>query len=373
MTPAEQLEKLFAKAESKLSIRELKTVSLQDDLNFVCRYTDNRAPVRLLLACLLAKVCKPAVDPRKPYTEIGGVDSFSGRAYDEKYVTGFISRHRLPCNSTTAFLTPAFRNFNRPLTVQVEPNGRPKELYTRLFRLLDTVAHGNHSAKAIITDALRVLIDLRNERLEQLERLQANLKQNAGPISLSTEEIVTLLRQHLDCRGSSRLPVLMIAAAYDSVGARFGEIRKPLHAHTAADEQTGSFGDVEIVIQNEDQVRTAYEMKQKRITLDDIDRAVQKIGSLGQRIDNYLFVTTVAIEPAVDDYARSQFDKMGGTEVAIVDCLGFLRHFLHWFHRHRIAFLNAYQVLLLAEPDNTVSVPLKAAFLSLRQAAESEA
>ena len=91
-----------------------------------------------------------------------------------------------------------------------------------------------------------------------------------------------------------------------------------------------------------------------------------------QRIDNYLFVTTDVIDPEVEDYAIAQFDKIG-SEVAIVDCLGFLRHFLHWFHRHRITFLNAYQALLLAESDSAVSVPLKSAFLSLRQAAETDA
>jgi SacI restriction endonuclease len=286
-------------------------------------------------------------------------------------VTGFISKHRLPCNSTTAFLTPGFRTFNRVFT-EFEPTGRPKELYTRLFHILNTVSKGHHSAKAVLTDALRNLIDMRNERLDQLERLQASLKQSAGLTALSTEEIVTLLRQHLECRGSSRLPVLMIAAAYDSVGERFGETRKPLHAHTAADEQTGSFGDVEIVVVNDERICTAYEMKQKRVTVDDIDRAIQKMGNGSQRIDNYLFVTTDHIESVVEEYARVQFDKIG-SEVAIVDCLGFLRHFLHWFHRYRIVFLNAYQALLLAEPDSAVSVPLKSAFLSLRQAAEAEA
>lgn len=175
MKPADQLEKLLTQAERKLSIRELKTPSLHQDLIFVCRYTGNRAPIRLLIACLLAKICKPEIDPCKPYTEIGGLDSFSGRAFDEKYVTGFISKHRLPCNSTTAFLTPGFRTFNRTLT-EFEPTGRPKELYSRLFHLLDAVSKGHHSAKAVLTDALRNLIDMRNERLDQLERLQASLK-----------------------------------------------------------------------------------------------------------------------------------------------------------------------------------------------------
>src|SRR3972149_4254919 len=59
-------------------------------------------------------------------------------------------------------------------------------------------------------------------------------------------------------------------------------------------------------------------------------------------------------------------------EIAILDCTGFLRHFLHLFHRSRIDYLDAYQALVLAEPDSAVSQPLKEAFLALRQAAEAD-
>ncbi len=185
--------------------------------------------------------------------------------------------------------------------------------------------------------------------------------------------IVTLIRQHLACRGSSRLPVLLFAAAYDCVGPKFGEKRKSLHSHNAADQQTGSLGDIEVVLHNDDQVRTAYEMKQKRVTTDDIDRALQKIAAASHRVDNYLFITTDTIDIEVAEYAKSQFAKVGGIEVGIVDCLGFLGHFLHFFHRYRIEFLDIYQKLVLDEPDSAVSVPLKMALLSLRQSAESEA
>ena len=38
----------------------------------------------------------------------------------------------------------------------------------------------------------------------------------------------------------------------------------------------------------------------------------------------------------------------------------------------RVEFLDAYQALVLAEPDSAVSQPLKEAFLALRQAAQSD-
>ena len=40
---------------------------------------------------------------------------------------------------------------------------------------------------------------------------------------------------------------------------------------------------------------TAYEMKMKRVTVDDIDCAVTKIARAPKRINNYLFVTTALL------------------------------------------------------------------------------
>jgi hypothetical protein len=213
------------------------------------------------MACLLAKIDNPKIDPRKPYTEIKAPDAFSGRTYDEI---------------------------------------------------------------------------------------------------------------HLKSKNSSRLPVLVVAAAYQVVGDKVDERLLPLRAHNAADEQTGAMGDVEICLANEDNVVTVYEMKKKRVTPDDINRALQKIASAERRIHNYIFITTDVIDDQVKTYATEAYERTGGTEIAILDCLGFLRHFLHFFHRLRIAYLDAYQALLLAEPDSAVSQPLKEAFLALRQAAKAD-
>src|SRR5450432_2078620 len=57
----------------------------------------NRAGVRLLMSCMLAKLHRPEIDPRKPYTKIGGKDCFSGRTYDERFIGDFITKHNLPC------------------------------------------------------------------------------------------------------------------------------------------------------------------------------------------------------------------------------------------------------------------------------------
>jgi hypothetical protein len=107
---------------------------------------------------LLAKVHRPELDIRKPYTEIGTEDSYSGRTYDERYISSFIQRHKLPCNSTTAFLTPAFRTNNQPLEANVQLHGKPREPYDAFINLLQLVQNGSLNAQELLTEIIRQLL-----------------------------------------------------------------------------------------------------------------------------------------------------------------------------------------------------------------------
>ena len=369
MTPSERLEQLLTIAVAGLTDYAVLAEDNRTRVNSICQSQSNRACVRLLMACLLAKLDRPETDPRKPYTEIGTTDSFSGRSYDEQYIGRFVVLHRLPCNSTTAFLTPALRNIDRPLTPEFVLVGTPRQLYADTQHLLNDVAEGRESAEGMLTDTIRILIRMRDERLNRLAQLQAEMSAGADILPLSSEAILTLIRQHLACKYSSRLPVLIIAAVYRAVADRVGERFLPLRAHNAADEQTGAIGDIEITLENEDRICTVYEMKQKVVSLGDLDRAVQKLASLSHRIDNYVVITTDRIDEAVNEHAATLYEATGGTEFVLLDCVGFIRHFLHLFHRRRADFLDAYQSLLLDEPDSSVGLPLKEAFLALRRAA----
>ncbi len=337
----------------------------------VCKQSNNRACARLLMACLLAKIHNPALDPRKPYTEIGTNDSFSGRTYDEKYITKFINQHNLPLNSTTAFLTPAFRNLDRPLTQDSELIGRPRQLYRTTLELLNHVYEERVQAKDLLAEIIRILTVLRNENQATIKTLQRRLTAIHNELPLSSEEIVSLIAQHLQCKNSSRLPVLVVAAAYASVSERIREQVRPLQSHTAADQRTGSLGDIEICLENDDHVVTVYEMKTKSVSVEDINRAMAKILSYDGKIDNYIFITTEAVPEEIKNYANSCYEHNSGVEIAILDCIGFLRHFLHLFHRSRVEFLDKYQELLLDEPESAVSQALKEIFLNLRLNAET--
>lgn len=324
------------------------------------------------MACLLAKIHQPEIDIRKPYTAIGDNDTFSGRSYDEQYITPFINKYNLPCNNTTAFLTPAFINRNLTLTKDIKLIGRPPQLYEFVLELLDAVYTNQVQANDMLLEIIRCLIILKNERQQRIDSLVKTLKTTADSIPLSSEDIVILLEQHLKLKGTSRLPVLIIAAAYKTAEKNLGERVLSLYSHNAADIQTGALGDVEITLINDDKIITCYEMKDKRVNNEDIDRAFQKILAMNTNIDNYIFITTEKIEPNTQEYARSFYNRTGGIEFIILDCIGFIRNFLHLFHRLRLNFLEIYQEQILKEPESSINQPIKEAFLAMRQAAEAE-
>jgi len=338
---------------------------------YIARCLSNRAGVRMLMTCALAKIHRPEIDIRKPYTEIGDDDTFSGRAeYDEKYIWPFALANELPVNSTTAFLTPGFRTINLPLATPLTISGRPKKMYEDTMQLLDDVYRGKITPDVLLEETIRQLLLLKQEQSTRLQQLLEALNSSRNSVPLSSEEIVSLISQHLRSPKSSRLPVLVVAAAYRAASQQLGERAKPLLAHNAADLQTGALGDLEITLVNDENIVTSYEMKAKEVTRTDIDAAIHKVASIGANIDNYIFITTAHIDREVAEYATSLYRETGGIEFVILDCIGFLRHFLHLFHRLRLDFLDAYQELILAEPDSAVSQPLKEVFLALRRAAE---
>jgi len=371
---SELLESSVARAAKRLQDSCIADASLRNKLAYVIGCPSNRAGARFLMACTLAKLDDPKLDIRKPFVEVytgaAKKNAYSGRGYDEQYVFDLISKHRLPCSSTTAFLTPGFRTKNIVLTKDQKLRGRPAEMYAHIVAILDAIHRGKLSARDVLDESLRLLILERNQRQKRLETLLHGLRKDAGELPLSSEDIVKLVEQHLQCKHASRLPVLIVAAAYRAAAEKLDEKVLRLNPHNAADKQTGAMGDIEITLLGDDKVVTTYEMKDKVVTKGDIDIAIEKIAQ-GTAIQNYIFITTESVDPDVRAYATEQYAELGGVEIAILDCLSFLRHFLHLFHRIRMDFLNKYQELVLSEPESGVNQALKEAFLALRKATEA--
>jgi DNA adenine methylase len=369
-SPASVLDIGFKRASQNLDQPFLtEPHGIQNLIEFVCRCS-NQAGTRFLMACLVAKLSDPALDIRKPYTEIGGKGIYSGRHFDETYVAPFAFRHGLPVNPTTSFLTPAFRTNKNVIAPGVQLVGRPKNLYLNVVTLITLVHQREITPEGLLADIIRWLLIIQSERKQRIETLYASLRFSGNESSLPAESIVTLIVQHMALPKSARLPVLIVAAAYQAAQAHLGENHLPLRGHNAADKQTGALGDVEITLKDDSDVITVYEIKAKRITREDIDIAVQKLATAAQEVDNYIFITTDHVDNEMQEYAATMHGQIG-IEFVILDCVGFLRHFLHLFYRLRMGFLEAYQALLMSEPDSAVNPSLKEAFLALRVATET--
>jgi len=372
MTPDDVLSQIYSEVSQALDDPLVSQPDILRNIELVSRNISNRAGVRVLLACSLAKVYDPSVDIRKPYTEINDSDTFSGRTFDERFIAPFIAHYELPCNPTTAFLTPALRNRNTVLTPNLNLSGRPREVYSAILQLLTDVYDEKINAGQLLGETIRQLILFRDEKKQRMNSLIASLQSAHGGAFISAEQIIRIIEQHLAAKGASRLPVLIVAAAYATASPHLREHVLTLTAHNAADSQTQALGDIQVVLEAGADVVTCYEMKTRRVTRGDIDLAVQaKLARIPHTVDNYIFITTEVIDWDVAEYARSMYEVIG-VEIVVLDCIGFLRHFLHLFHRHRMTFLDHYQEFVLAEPESAVSQPVKELFLTLRQVAESD-
>src|ERR1051326_109715 len=318
-SPADILRSAYERVSSDVTRPVIIISDIAERIETVSRSATNRACVRVLLACSLAKCSHPGIDIRKPYTEIGDTGAYAGRSYDERYIQPFIIEHRLPCNSTTAFLTPAFRNRNVVLTPDLNMVGRPPQLYKATLQLLTDVYEDRISAENLLGETIRWLLIIKEEQSSIRNSLLADLRSSTGVLPLSSEDIVTIIEQHLKSPNSSRLPVLVVAASYVAAKEFLGEKILPLEGHNAADRQTQSLGDVHITLIDDNEIVTVYEMKAKRVTQNDLNIALQKINrnKQGRRIDNFIIITTDEIEERVKSYAASLYTQTGGIEFVV--------------------------------------------------------
>lgn len=202
--PRDILNTSFQRASSNTLRSIIDDTDVIDRVGYICRFPTNRACVRLLLACLLAKVHNSKVDIRKPYTAIGDRDSYSGRTYDESYIGPFVIEHYLPCNNTTAFLTPSFRNTNAILTPEVHLVGRPQQLFQTTLDLLNDVQEEKVSAEDLLALTVRWLLISRDE---QKMRLGSGFMSDPSPAiekiaQAEPSNIQTIAASHLEIGNS---------------------------------------------------------------------------------------------------------------------------------------------------------------------------
>jgi DNA (cytosine-5)-methyltransferase 1 len=235
-----------------------------------------------VVTSLAIKAAFPELDVRYHQVQIGA--PFSFRPISEKVVYPWLARNHFE-GAKSGWQTRTFER-PKPFTMDFEENIEGvKEAFLTIY---DEVQQ--HEANA--AEGLAYLL------LRQMELREHKKVVLAEPTIDDINVIVKLLEKHFtysySSKGASRLPVLAMHAIYSVMIKQLmrfeGMTLLPLKSHSAADEQTGSVGDIE-VSQPDGNIFEALEIKHnQKIEKEVIEDSVRKI--LGHQLDRYYILTT---------------------------------------------------------------------------------
>ena len=173
--------------------------------------------------------------------------------------------------------------------------------------------------------------------LRRIELRETNEIALAVPNLQDVLQITRFFQSHFfydykDSKGVSRLPVLALYAVYTVLTKELrrydNKQLKPLEAHSAADSQTGSIGDIE-VLNADGTVFEAVEVKhQIPISKAIVDSAKQKIRS--SRVDRYYILTTsLHHEPTAEVLVEAEnVKRLLGTQMIVNGVIPTIRYYL---------------------------------------------
>jgi DNA (cytosine-5)-methyltransferase 1 len=249
-----------------------------------------------IVTCLAIKVAKPEADIRYHQVQIQDRTQrpagFNFRGLSEKVVYPWLDAHTFE-GAKSGWQT---RTFEPPKPYMMDYDENIGDIKTPFLTAFDEIEEHGADAGA----GLAYLIYLQLVRRENKNILLSVPKAN------DILFIVSIFRKHFfhkykASKGASRLPVLALHAIYsvmvEELERFHGKVLKPLQEHSAADSQTGSVGDIEVVDIATNTVFEALEIKHDvPLSVKIIQDVQQKI--MDKAIDRYYILTThVHCEP----------------------------------------------------------------------------
>lgn len=266
-----------------------------------------------IITCLAIKATRPQVDVRYHQTQIQDqtdrAAGFNFRGVSEKAVYPWLDRNRLE-GAKSGWQT---RTLERPKPYKLDYDeniGTVKDAFLSVFDELEE--HGQRANAALVHILYRQVV--------RREQLQITL---AVPKIQDISAIIEMFGKHFfrsyaGTKGASRLPVLALHAIYSVMVPELKryEGRKvlPLNEHSAADSQTGSLGDIEVIDEASQEIFEAVEVKFGMPITEAVAADVQtKI--MDKSISRYYILTTHSVcEP--DSGAKKIIDNIK----SVYDC-----------------------------------------------------
>jgi DNA (cytosine-5)-methyltransferase 1 len=292
-----QLEKTLQLAETSFATNSALNISisdrLKDSLDTLHKRSEMASAVFTnIVTCLAIKSARPNADVRYHQTQIQTpkyTDRPAGvnfRGISEDIIYPWLNRNRFD-GAKSGWQT---RTLERPKPYKLNYDENIAHVKNEFLAIFDEIEEKSQSA----FDALVYLIYKQIIRREEV-KIALSI-----PKTKDIGMIVELFRSHFfrpykGSKGASRLPVLALHAIYTVMVPQLrrysGKTVLKLHAHSAADSQTGSVGDIEISTEVDGKIFEAVEVKHSLIIDEPIAIGVQtKV--MDKFIDRYYILTT---------------------------------------------------------------------------------
>jgi DNA (cytosine-5)-methyltransferase 1 len=269
---------------------------------------------------------------------------FGFRVVSEKATAPWLSGKRFNC-AKSGFQTRVYER-TTPYTLDYPENiSNIKEPFLAIYDELEE--HGANARESLVLAIYHQLV-YRDSRQITL----------AVPRTGDISQIVALLDRHFHARysakGQSRLPVLAIQAVYSEIVEQVSRFRDkqllPLQEHSAADAQTGSAGDIQVVDSTGTIVEAAEVKHDIAVTKEMVLDLRQKL--MDKQVDRYYILTTHrSCRPDGAEEAISEISQLFGCQIICNGVLPTLAYYLRLLDDPS-RFCRAYVKLL--ESDKAV-------------------
>jgi DNA (cytosine-5)-methyltransferase 1 len=219
---------------------------------------------------------------------------------------------------------------------------------TEFLYILDSVANGTVKSSYVLSEFFRLELIEKSKREASLEWLAKHLADQR----ISILQIVEALEQHFLLPRSARLPVLGIQAIYMTMMSHIARYQgmslSPLSEHSAADENTGAVGDVEVIDADGD-VFEGVEVKHGVVIDDNIVRRACAKVNVSTASRYYILSTSPRINLSeLGKTLITDLQKKHGCQMVVNGVVPTIKYYLRLLDEPA-EFLTNYQKLLITD------------------------
>ena len=223
-------------------IQKNNSICIKDELDIITRnISKSWAPLKATIVSVVAKIKYPDWDTRNHQTQIGG--KYSLRAIDRCNVSDYLFKKELYDTATEFALTRSFEKaeaFSKSYTGKISPK-ECKSAFLNIVEVINTTA-----TTEVLTDILTYLIQFLKNRNQQNTKLKTSIVEISKELDLLD---VSNILEEINKLGSglSVIPVIVVHTLLSIVQPYLWShiTIKKLKEHTAPDNHSKSYGDVE--------------------------------------------------------------------------------------------------------------------------------